>query len=115
MSENPFPQTPFTPEVTQDDKLWAALGYPVGLIAIIMLFLEDKKARPFIKYHAVHAIAINIVVWILISVLTATLIGAICAPIVWLATLYPAYKAYTGVYWEIPYLTKFLKGQGWVS
>jgi uncharacterized membrane protein len=108
-------EQPINPDITQDDKLWAALGYPIVPVAIIMLFLEEKKVRPFIKYHAIHGIAINILVWIVITILGITVVGAICAPVIWLATLYPAYQAFTGVYWEIPYLTKFLKGQGWVS
>ncbi len=32
-----------TPDITSDDKLWAALGYPIPLIAIIMLFMEDRR------------------------------------------------------------------------
>ena len=35
-------EAPMNPDVTSDDKLWAALGYPIGLIALIMLFVEDK-------------------------------------------------------------------------
>jgi len=46
-----------SPDATSDDKLWAALGYPIVLIAIIMLLMEEKKVRPFIKYHAVQSIS----------------------------------------------------------
>ena len=47
-------------EITSDDKLWAALGYPIALIAIIVLLMEDKKNRPFIKFHAIQSIALNV-------------------------------------------------------
>ena len=52
-------ETPMTPEVTSDDKLWAALGYPIVIVALIVLFMEEKKARSFIKFHAVQAIALK--------------------------------------------------------
>ncbi len=56
-------------DITSDDKLWAALGYPIFIIALIMLFIEGKKDRPFIKYHAVQALAVNVVIWIVVIVL----------------------------------------------
>jgi hypothetical protein len=40
-----------SPDITSDDKLWSALGYPIALIAIIVLLMEAKRDRPFIKYH----------------------------------------------------------------
>jgi len=106
----------FSPEITSDDKLWAALGYPISPLAIIALLMEDKKSRPFVKFHAVQSIAFNIVLYVLIAVISvATLfIGAICAPLFWLVVLWPAYAAYQGKYLEIPVITNFLKKQNWV-
>jgi uncharacterized membrane protein len=48
----------FTPsEVTSDDKLWAALAYVFSpLVPIIIMLLEDKKNRPFIKAHNMQAL-----------------------------------------------------------
>ena len=107
---------PVSPDATSDDKLWAALGYPIVLIAIIMLLMEEKKVRPFIKYHAVQAIAANVVllvVGIVVSLVTLGF-GGLCVPLLWLAFLYWAYLAYQGQLFEIPVLTKFLKNQGWI-
>jgi uncharacterized membrane protein len=103
-----------SPDATSDDKLWAALGYPIGLIALIMLFVEDKKNRPFIKYHAVQALAANVVFWIIAVILGITVVGAFCAPVLWLVFFYWAYLAYQGQLFEIPALTNFIKSQGWV-
>ena len=101
--------------VTSDDKLWAALGYPIFLIAIIVLFMEEKKARPFIKFHAVQSIVFNVALWILYFIVSAVTIGfgSICFPVFWLITLWPAYKAYQGEYLNIPVITNFIKNQGW--
>ena len=99
--------------VTSDDKLWAALGYVIPLIAIIVLLMEEKKARPFIKFHAVQSIILWVALVILMTVLTITVIGAICAPFLWLVSLWPAIDSYRGNYTEIPLITKFMKNQGW--
>ena len=103
------------PEITSDDKLWSALGYPIPLVAIIVLFMEEKKARPFIKFHAVQALAFNVVLYILIFIVSAVTLGfgAICAPLLWLVTLWPAFDSYKGNYTEVPVITNFIKNQGW--
>ena len=101
-------------ETTSDDKLWAALGYPIVLVAIIVLLMEEKKNRPFIKYHAVQSIAANVVFFIISFILGITVVGAICAPVLWLVFLYWGSKAYQGETFEIPVVTNFIKGQGWV-
>ena len=104
------------PDITQDDKLWAALGYPIPLVALIVLFMDEKKNRPFIKFHAVQSLAFNLVLWALILIFgTVTFgIGFICAPVIWLVSLWPAYESYQGKYMELPFLTDFIKNQGWV-
>jgi len=101
-------------EITSDDKLWAALGYPIALIAIIVLLMDEKKNRPFIKFHAVQSLALNVVLFIIMIILGVTVVGAICAPFLWLVTIWPAVEAYQGKYTEIPVVTNFIKNQGWV-
>ena len=101
-------------DITDQDKLWAALSYPIGIIAIVILVVEDMKKRPFQKYHAVQALAVNVVLLILSIVLGWTVVLACVPLLLWLVTLYWAYKAYQGEYFEIPGLTNFLKGQGWI-
>jgi uncharacterized membrane protein len=110
-------------DISDNDKLMAALSYPIPLVAIVILLVEDMKARPFQKYHAVQALGVNIVLWLLIFLLSCILalstffIGGLCgfAPILlWLITLYWAYEAYQGKYFEIVWITQFLKGQNWL-
>jgi len=113
--------------ITSDDKLWAALGYPIVIIAVVMLLLEDKKKRPFIKFHAIQAIALNVVLWV-VWIIFAILIGIIAAvtlgigsilgciyPITWLLLIWPAILAFQGQTFDIPVITKFLRGQHWVA
>ena len=110
-------------DISDNDRLLAALSYPIFLVAIVILIAEDMKTRPFMKYHAVQALAVNIALWLGIMVLGCLLaalsffIGGICGPVsalLWLATLYWGYEAYQGKYFEIPWLTDFLKGQNWL-
>jgi uncharacterized membrane protein len=114
--EEKMTEQPATPEITSDDKLWSALGYPIPLVAIIVLLMEEKKERPFIKFHAIQALVFNVVLWVLIFILSAVTLGfgAICAPLLWLVTLWPAYDSYQGNHTELPVLTDFIKNQGWV-
>jgi len=114
-------------DITSDDKLWAALGYPIFIIALIMLFVEGKKNRPFIKFHAVQALALNVFFWIaeiVIRILSAALgrvtfgIGTLLSclsPVLWLLLIWPAIIAYGGKYFDIPVITKFLRDQHWVA
>ncbi|MFL7791122.1 MAG: hypothetical protein AB8I69_03200, partial [Anaerolineae bacterium] len=50
-------------DITQDDKLWALLSWLFWPIAIIVLLLEDKKTRPFIKTNAVQSLVLGGVAW----------------------------------------------------
>lgn len=109
-------QAPMSADVTSDDKLWAALGYPIPIVAIIVLLMEDKKNRPFIKYHAFQSIALWVVYVVLGTILSIVTfgIGSICMAVAWLAFLYWAYLAYQGQTFKIPVITDFLKNQGWI-
>jgi uncharacterized membrane protein len=101
-------------DITDQDKLMAALSYPIGIVALIFLLVEDMKNRPFQKYHAVQALGVNIAIVILSIVLGWTIILACVPLLLWLVTFYWAFKAYQGEYFEIPVLTGFMKGQGWL-
>lgn len=95
-------------EVTQDDKLWAALAYVFSpFVPIILLLMEGKKDRPFIKAHNIQALVVGVVLAIIITVTLG------CGSITWLVMLYFAYKAYQGEMVEIPIITDFVKKQGW--
>lgn len=103
---------PVSEEVTDDDKLWGALCWVpfIGwIICIIVLLMEDKKARPFIKYNAVIGLAFA-VVWGVAGAITLGCIGILGA----IYAVYLAIQAYQGEWVEVPFLTDFCKNQGWV-
>ncbi len=98
-------------DVTSDDKLWAALSYFLPLLAIVVLLMEDKKNRPFIKAHAAQALVAGIIFGVLASVLASFTCGI--GAIVWFVMWFWAYKAYQGELITIPAVTDFCKNQGW--
>lgn len=100
-------QESFNPEITSDDKLWAALGYLIPLIALIVLFMEDKKSRPYIKFNAVQSLAATVVLSIISTVTCG--FGAV----LFLIILYWAYQAYQGQDVRIPFVSDFIRNQGW--
>lgn len=120
-------QQPAKSEITSDDKLWAAIGYPIGIIALIMLLVQDKRDRPFIKFHAVQAICLWVafvvvaVVLNIFSAILARLTIGICGltscivPILWLLLFWPAYLAFQGKYFDVPVVTDFIRSQHWVA
>ncbi len=104
-----------TTEITSDDKLWALLAYIITpLVPIILLLMEDKKNRPFIKYHTMQALVWGIVFYVVSAVLSFIFIG-IC---IWflgiIVTIYWGIKAYQGDWVKITVITDFLKNQCWV-
>ncbi|MCX6065785.1 MAG: hypothetical protein NT121_08535 [Chloroflexi bacterium] len=96
----------FSSEITSDDKLWSALTYVFSpLVPIILMLMEDKKNRPFIKSHNAQALILGVI---------AVITSSFCVGIfVWLYMLYLAYQAYQGKTVEVPVITDFCKGQGW--
>ena len=96
-----------TGEINDTDKLWALLSMIFApLVGIIALLIEDKKSRPFIKYYAVQSI--------ILGVLSILLSGVCIGVIVWVYGIYIGIKAYGGEYVQIPVITDFCKGQGWI-
>lgn len=98
-------------EISDDDRLWAALAWiPISpvwpIIAVILLLLPEKRERPFIKYHAVLALVTGVV---------GFLLSFLCVGVIILiAMFYFAFKAYQGERIEIPVLTDFAENQGWI-
>ena len=115
MSEAPMnPDPSMDPEVTSDDKLWSLLAYIfTPIVPIIIMLMEDKKDRPFIRAHNAQALVVGVINVILGVALGWTLVLS-CIPLfVWFACVYWGVQAYNGKMVEIPVITNFVKNQGW--
>ena len=108
------PQVPM--DVTDDDKLWALLSWIFApIVPIIVLLLEDKKTRPFIKYNAMQALVLSVVGYVVSSVLSFIVIGCFIGVAVLIYMIVLAIQSYQGKWVTIPVVTDFCKGQGWIS
>jgi uncharacterized membrane protein len=105
-SEELMSQAPMS-DITSDDKLWAALGYVIPIIAIVVLFMEDKKSRPYIKFNAVQ----SLVATVILSILSTVTCGF--GAVLFLIMLWWAYQAYMGQDVKIPWVSDFIHKQGW--
>lgn len=103
-------------EVTDDDRLFALLAYVLTpIMPIVILLLEDKKNRPFLKAHNAQALA-----WGVVSIVGSAVLGIILPFLLglpgllfWIVSIYWGWQAYQGKTVEIPYISEFVRGQGW--
>ncbi len=98
--------TAINSDITRDDKIWVLLAYIFSpLIPPILMIMEDKKDRPFIKAHNVQALIVGLIAF--------ALSGFCVWPLIWLYQIYLGFQAVQGKYIEIPVITNFCKNQGW--
>ncbi len=108
MSEEPKEDT----GVSSDDKLVALLAYVLTPLApIVILLMEDKRSRPFIRAHNAQAL-----IWGILIV-AVSIVGVVClfvpSFLMWAIGVYWGIKAYQGEYVNIPVITDLAKKQGW--
>lgn len=100
-------------EITDDDKLWSLLSWLTFVVGLIVLFMEDKKSRPFVKYNAVMALVVGGILIILVGV-TAPFTCGITA-LAWIYPVILGIQAFKGTWVKVPVITDFVKKQGWAS
>ncbi|HSM55438.1 MAG TPA: hypothetical protein VK879_04715 [Candidatus Sulfomarinibacteraceae bacterium] len=100
-------------DITDDDRLWAALSWiPVSplwpVVSILVLLMEDKQNRPFIRYHGIVSLITGI------ALIPLTIVTCGLGAIVYLLFFLWAYQAYQGQMVEIPVVSQWARQQGWV-
>lgn len=104
----------YSPEITSDDKLWVLLAYIFSpLVPILIMLMEDKKNRPFIRAHNAQALVIGVLNVIVGTFLSFTIILACLPLLIWGYLIYLGIQGYNGKYNVIPFVTDFVKKQGW--
>lgn len=84
-----------------NDKLLAALGYPIWIVALVALF-AIKPLSPYLRFHAIQALGLNIiyvVLWIVSMVLASFIIGFCLMPFalgLWIYAIIIAVMLFTG-------------------
>lgn len=109
---NPQPQV----GITDDDKLWALLSWILSpIVPIIVLLLEDKKVRPFIKYNAIQALVVSVVGYAISAILSAVVVGCFTGLALLVYVIYLAIQSYQGNWITVPVVTDFCVNQGWIE
>ena len=99
-------------DVSDDDRLWALVAYVLSpLIPILILLLEEKKNRPFLRAHNVQALIWGVLTWVVWGASSPLL----CIPgiLMFLVSIYWGWQAYQGKMVEIPVVSDFVRNQGW--
>jgi uncharacterized protein len=103
-------------DITDDDKLWALLSWIFSpIVPIIVLLLEDKKQRQFIKYNAIQALVVSVVGYVISAVLSAVVVGCFTGLAVLVYIIYLAIQSYQGKWVTVPVITDFCVNQGWIE
>ena len=116
---------------TENDRLLAALSYVSQIIIpaampIVLLLTPDTRDKSFIRHHAMHSLALlaAAVLYYVAAGMVLVVVSWILPPLACLggltllvpaaAALYGGYKAFRGEFLDIPWVTDFLKRNGWV-
>ena len=112
-------------DITDNDRMMGLLAHVIQFIVpLIILLSESGKQRRFQRYHAVHSLVVSVVLWVvmllvicLVSVFTLGYGSCFVLPLAFLPyipAVYYGVQAYQGRYIEVPLVTDFAEGQGWV-
>ena len=98
---------------TSEERLWAALSWipatPLWpILAIVALIMESTKDSEYVRYHAILSLTTGLML-VPISILT---IG--CGALLYFVFFYWAYLAYQGRDVEVPFVSDWVRKQGWI-
>jgi uncharacterized membrane protein len=125
MLTNRMPAT----DANENDRLMAALAYFfTPIVPIIILLVDTMKVRPYQKYHAIQALGFFVGAWVIGEVAITIIfticsivtlgVGAICLWVLYFLPIIPAIYytiiAYQGAYFDMPWLSNFMRQQGWL-
>lgn len=126
----PIDEPPDEP-LSENERLLAGLSYVSQLfvpavLPAVLLWGRDTRDNRFVRYHAIHSLALLLVAIIyylgamVIYALAAMLSGCLLC-LLWglfappLGVLgYYGWHAYRGERREVPWLTQFLRDNGWI-
>jgi len=129
LEEERAPEADLSP--TENDRLLAGLSYLSQILIpavfpVILLLTEDTKKRRFLRFHSIQSLGLLVatIIYYLAAVVVQAVIGAVLPFLLcltWVLFLVPAgalcyyaYQSFTGKYAEVPWLTDFMRGNGWL-
>lgn len=118
----PAPEMPPAPPMAGGDrpgpesdtsKILAAIGYLIGVVALIAILIEPYKNEKFVKFHAVQALGMWVASIALGFIANIPIIGWIVAVVgglaIFVVAIIAAIKAFQGEYYEVPVVYGIVK------
>ena len=105
------PAAAATGGVSSESKLWAAIGYPIWILPIVVLITEEKKKDKWLLFHAYQALILGVALWAIVAVTSVALIGCLLAPLAFLIECYFGYRAYQVERFLLPVVGEFAEKQ----
>lgn len=94
-------------------KILAAIGYLIGVVALIAILIEPYKNEKFVKFHAVQALGMWVASIALGFIANIPIIGWIVAVVgglaIFVVAIIAAIKAFQGEYYEVPVVYGIVK------
>jgi len=94
-------------------KLLAAIGYIIGIVALIAILIEPYKNEKFVRHHAIQALGLW-VFGVVLSIVAAIpvvgwIIGAVGGIALFVIAIMGAIKSFQGEWWEVPLIYGIVK------
>ena len=103
-----------SPEISDDDRLWAMLSYILSpIVPIILLLLPEKRERPFLKAHLAQSLVFGVAVYLISALFGGIILGTIIRIAGFVFEIIWGLAANRGEYVTIPVITDLCKKQGW--
>jgi uncharacterized membrane protein len=94
---------------SNDSRLWAAVGYPIWILPVLVL-LTEKKSDKWLLFHAYQALIFGVALFVVVMVTSFVFLGCLIWPLGFLAQLYFGYKAYKGEKFKLPAIGDMAEG-----
>ena len=103
-----------SPEISDDDRLWAMLSYILSpIVPIILLLIPEKRERPFLKAHIAQSLVFGVAVYLISTLFGGIILGTIIRIAGFVFEIMWGLAANRGEYVTIPVITDLCKKQGW--
>ena len=103
-----------SPEISDDDRLWAMLSYILSpIVPIILLLIPEKRDRPFLKAHVAQSLVFGVAVYLISALFGGIILGTIIRIAGFVFEIMWGLAANRGEYVTIPVITDLCKKQGW--
>lgn len=103
-----------SPEISDDDRLWAMLSYILSpIVPIILLLIPEKRERPFLKAHLAQSLVFGVAVYLISALFGGFILGTIIRLAGFVFEIIWGLAANRGEYVTIPVITDLCKKQGW--